>query len=770
MKTPFRTVILFALLLFVSIQFPEIGSASGLQPGSEAYWWSNQGEESIIEPGLRETLSTSQPDDMISVILTLRDQIDTSKIGGPDRGARLEALVTALQAKAKGTQKPLVNLLSDWQVEKLVASYTSFWVFNGLAVTATPGVINTLAEHPLVLRITPDETAFELSVNYSSPVEANISLVDAPALWDLGYRGQGVVVATMDTGVYLNHPDLIGQWRGGSNSWFDPYGEHPTTPSDTSGHGTQTLGIILGGDAGGTIVGVAPDAQWIAVKIFNDAGQATTAEIHAGFQWLLDPDGDPGTADAPHVVNNSWTFQSPGCNLEFQLDLQALRTAGILPVFSAGNAGPFSFTSMSPANNPEAFAVGAVDNLDQIYYYSSRGPSSCGEPETIFPEIVAPGVSVRTTERYGLYTQATGTSLAAPHVSGALALLLSAFSDATASQQEGALMNGAVDLGYLGPDNSFGYGRLNILEAYQILNNGGWATATPIPTPTATPEPPTPTPTVDLTVNLALNQPVWASSFQDDAHNGDMAVDGSPDTFWKSKKAVGKKVSPNEWIKVDLGSSVTINQVILEWDANYAQAYTLQVSEDDQNWSTIFNTTNGDGGSDPISLNAVSGRYILMESSAWSDGSLRTWLREFQVFGSSGNPLPTDTPTPTPTPTPTSGVLDPVHVGDLDGSSNPETRNRWSAAVTITIHDQSEFPVANATVSGSWSGAASNNASCTTDSNGQCTVSAANLKTRDSAVTFSLSDISGTSMLYQPVYNHDPDGDSDGYAITVTSP
>ena len=90
-------------------------------------------------------------------------------------------------------------------------------------------------------------------------------------------------------------------WRGGSNSWYDPYGQHPAVPTDMSGHGTWTMGVMVGGDAGGTSLGVAPEAQWISVKIFNDQGGATATAIHLGFQWLLDPDGDPATPDAPDV-------------------------------------------------------------------------------------------------------------------------------------------------------------------------------------------------------------------------------------------------------------------------------------------------------------------------------------------------------------------------------------------------------------------------------------------------------------------------------------
>ena len=141
---------------------------------------------------------------------------------------------------------------------------------------------------------------------------------------------------------------------------------------------------------------------------------------------VLDPDGNPATADAPHVVNNSWTFSSPGCNLEFQLDLEALRAAGIVPVFAAGNAGPAAATSRSPANNPGAFAVGAIDDGSLVHAGSSRGPSACTQDGAPYPELVAPGVDVWTSDLFGFYASFSGTSLAAPHVTGALALLLGA--------------------------------------------------------------------------------------------------------------------------------------------------------------------------------------------------------------------------------------------------------------------------------------------------------------------------------------------------------
>ena len=420
-----------------------------------------------IAPELSRQLASAGNGNTIAVIVTLRDQVDLGALTGSTRASRSRALVMALRAKAAATQGPLLSYLAGRQARGEASDVLPLWIFNGVALSATPAVVRELAARPEVLRITPD-AAVAAPASDPAPAEGNIALVNAPALWGLGFRGQGVVVANMDTGVDASHPDLAARWRGGTNSWFDPNGQHPT-PADVSGHGTATMGVMVGGSAGGTSIGVAPDAQWIAVKIFDDQGNATTSRIHQGFQWLLDPDGDAATADAPHVVNNSWTMGSTGCNLEFQLDLQSLRAAGILPVFAAGNFGPSASTSASPGNNPEAFAVGATTSSDLIWPGSSRGPSACGEPQTIFPELVAPGVNIRTSDLFGLYAQQTGTSLAAPHVTGALALLLDAYPSLTAEAQEAALEAGAVDLGAAGPDETFGHGRLDILAAYESV-------------------------------------------------------------------------------------------------------------------------------------------------------------------------------------------------------------------------------------------------------------------------------------------------------------
>ncbi|MBY0429923.1 MAG: S8 family serine peptidase, partial [Rhodospirillales bacterium] len=272
------------------------------------------------------------------------------------------------------------------------------------------------------------------------------------------------------------HPDLKARWRGGSNSWFDPYGQH-AQPTDMNGHGTHVAGLTVGGAAGGTAIGVAPDARWIAAKAFDDNGYGTLSGLHLAFQWTLDPDGDPATRDAPDVVNASWGLMGGAgqCNGEFQPDIDALRAAGIVVVFSAGNDGPNSGTSQSPGNNAGALAVGALDSAMTVPDFSSRGPSACDGG--LYPALAAPGVAVKTPDlSYGgifpdAYALVTGTSFSAPHVSGAVALLASAVPWATPDQIGNALKQSAQDAGTAGPDNQSGQGLIDVAAAYALIKN-----------------------------------------------------------------------------------------------------------------------------------------------------------------------------------------------------------------------------------------------------------------------------------------------------------
>jgi len=426
-----------------------------------------------ISAQLQSTLDTAGPREEIAVIIQLNDQIDRKQFRKFKKKLRRLKLLKKLKAKAANDQASLKTYLKTTGGKKL----RSLWIINGMAVKAKPSVIKKLAKRPEVKEVRLDAIVPLVSdtVSVTSTIEWNIGMVGADLLWNQGYQGQGIVIGSMDSGVDYRHNQLSGNWRGGTNSWFDPHGEH-NLPYDSDGHGTQTMGIMAGQNLNGTTIGVAPLAQWIAVKVFADNGDAFVSDIHEGFQWLLDPDGNPNTDDAPDIVNNSWGFPETkdSCYTEFSPDIQMFQDLGIGMVFSAGNqgAGP---SSISPANNPGVFAVGAVDEAQYITSFSSQGPSACDQ-NTIYPAAVAPGYLVNTADITfgGLFPNATilrtGTSFAAPHVTGVMALLLSSNPDLTPDDLETAIKNSSLDLGLTGADNVYGFGLINAADALTYLD------------------------------------------------------------------------------------------------------------------------------------------------------------------------------------------------------------------------------------------------------------------------------------------------------------
>ena len=408
----------------------------------------------------------------VRFIVQFADRVDVSSFPGKGKGkgVQLVSMLWALRKQANVSQADAVKLLKTRGAKRLI----QLWSINALAASASPGVIQALAALPGVQAVKLDDTLTAPSAQPAAAAapEWNLNTIRATELWNAGYDGTGTVVANMDTGVDVAHPDLATSWRDGSNSWFDPNGEH-ATPYDKAGHGTQTMSLMVGGDAGGSSIGVSPGAQWIAVKIFNDAGVASLSGIHQGFQWLLDPDGNPASNDVPDVVNNSWGFPNlvGQCYTEFDADINVLKAAGIAVVFSGGNQG--SLGSVSPGDNPSGFAIGSVDASLNLAASSSRGPSACDGG--FFPEVVAPGVSVKTADlTFGgvfpnSYATVSGTSFAAPHVAGTMALLRQANPASSVAELEQALTNSAFDLGLLGADDEYGYGVIDAVVANQLL-------------------------------------------------------------------------------------------------------------------------------------------------------------------------------------------------------------------------------------------------------------------------------------------------------------
>ncbi len=311
--------------------------------------------------------------------------------------------------------------------------------------------------------------------NFQSSPEWGISKIRADLVHNaLGINGAGIVVASIDSGVDWQHPALQSRYRGYTGAgklpqhlgnWFDATSQGATYPVDSNGHGTHTMGTMVGGNG----IGVAPGAQWIAARAFDSSGSAQSSWLHSAFQWILAPNGNP--ALAPDLVNNSWG-SSFGASTEFQPDIQALLSAGIYPVFSAGNNGPNSGTVGSPGSLDSAFAVGATDINDEVALFSSRGPSPWGK---IKPEVSAPGKEVRSSLPGGAYGTLSGTSMAAPHTSGVAALMLQA-SPGLANNLSGlsyAITSTAIWLGNPIPNNDYGWGRIDAYNAVMAVGPFG---------------------------------------------------------------------------------------------------------------------------------------------------------------------------------------------------------------------------------------------------------------------------------------------------------
>lgn len=437
----------------------------------------------VVDPALAWATSRMQPGTEVPVLLSLSDRLPLppSAARGAARRESVARLVRALQAKAAETQPAVLGRAAALGGRLAV----SLWAVNAIALRIPRERIPALSRlsgvesvrlDTILYAPSPPQYPAEVFFDTGAVVEWNVGLLRAPELWSNGHDGTGVVVATLDTGVDLQHPDVGPRWRGGAGSWYDPYGQH-AAPYDASGHGTQTMGLLLGGNAGGTAIGVAPGATWIAAKIFDDQGQGTVSGIHQAFQWLLDPDGNPDTDDAPDVVSNSWNFPSTvgACWTEFATDLAVLGAAAIAVVFAAGNDGGSAGTSESPANNLGAFPVGAVDSSLAVAPFSGRGPSACGGGT--FPSVVAGGVSVKSADlSFGgvvpnPWAVVTGTSFSAPQVAGVFALLASAFPSASIESLEEAIRSTSTDLGIPGPDGDFGFGVPDAVTAYKRLAN-----------------------------------------------------------------------------------------------------------------------------------------------------------------------------------------------------------------------------------------------------------------------------------------------------------
>jgi len=417
----------------------------------------------------------------LSVIITLRPPEHFTLAPLPDepKAARL-AWTATLKEQFAISSAPLESLLLQAQRSGELWTIQDLWIINGFAVTANPALIRRLALQPAVAAVRLDQRrlyldpAFESVTAASSErtgVEWGVERIRAPEVWEtLGITGAGIVVAGVDTGVDYQHPALNANYRGNlgygafehSHAWFDAV-SGGLYPYDDHGHGSHTLGTAVGQDG----IGVAPGARWIAVKILSGGGYGQDSWIHAGLQWLLAPGGDPLLA--PDVVVCSWGSTN-AWEETLAPDLAALKAAGILVVFAAGNEGPVAGSLRSPASLPGVFAVGASDPYEAVASFSSRGPSPWGE---IKPNVVAPGVNVRSAAPGGVYVEMNGTSMATPHVAGVGALLRSITPTISVPLLTYVITATAVPYTTTLPNNDSGWGRVDALAAVRMVTHPG---------------------------------------------------------------------------------------------------------------------------------------------------------------------------------------------------------------------------------------------------------------------------------------------------------
>jgi hypothetical protein len=424
------------------------------------------------------------------LFVIFKDQADISSLAKiPNRDVRLTAVYKKLTQEANKSQAGLRKNLDTFHVE-----YTPYYLENAMEVRGgtvarlyllTRSDVDRVLPSPRLRAVPPDKPSLGDLPAPDGSVQWNISMIGADKVWnEFGARGSGIVVGQSDSGVDGSHPAIHDRYRGVTQgddyNWFDPW-DGTTSPNDENGHGTHTMGTILGSNG----IGIAPEAQWIGC-VNLDRNLANPALYLDCMQFMLAPfphggdpfeDGDP--TKAAHVLNNSWGCPSlEGCDPNaLKVAADHLRDAGIFVVVSTGNDGPNCSTVASPLSLYDSvFSVGAINQSGDIADFSSRGPVTADGSGRMKPDISAPGVEIVSSTPQGTYAAFSGTSMAGPHVVGVVALLWSAVPELignidatkqllidTAKPYTGDTSMGCFSKGT--PNAAYGYGIVDVYAA-----------------------------------------------------------------------------------------------------------------------------------------------------------------------------------------------------------------------------------------------------------------------------------------------------------------
>jgi serine protease AprX len=518
-------------------------------------------------------------------------------------------------------------------ITSLVNSYNGkiiyrYSVIDGMAITMPDNKVDELKAMSGVKYVEKDQEVHAL-------LDKAVPQIGGDQVWASGYTGKGIKVAVIDTGVDGSHADLNGNKIVG---WVD-YVNGKTSPYDDHGHGTHVSSTIAGTGAAsnGKYKGVAPEASIIGVKVLGKDGSGSTTNIIKGIEWAVKNGAD--------VISMSLGSSTHSQSSDDAID-NAIK-AGVVCVIAAGNSGSGAKTIACPGDDVNAITVGAVDRNDAIASFSSRGPNRDG---SVKPDVCNMGVGLVAARATGTsqgkavdqyYTALSGTSMATPMTSGAVALLLQAKPDMTPAQVKDALTKTAKPLGGSVPNNNYGYGRVQTKVALDYILSGKLPepTPTPVPTPTPTPNPndPTPTPTP---------QPGgYAVSLMNLFARYNNQISTSIDKF---------QVLP--------GTTVTQGAMISN-TGGATDSYTMTVTGIPDAWWTLGGYNGGSlepNSAASMSLaitpsaSAAPGAYtITLTATSESDRSVSA-SKTYKV-NVAGAATPTPTPTPKPTATPTPG-------------------------------------------------------------------------------------------------------------------
>jgi len=443
------------------------------------------------------------PGELVPIRIEFNDNIDCFKLNQQFKdqqtpiNQRPKIVNSLLKEQAVKSQEFVINFLKKQTSSKTY--FHSFWIVNIIVARVEAATIEKLVQFPNIKSIKIENNQFIAHDNFDTSVDNNrtpngvengLIAINAPAMWALGYTGRGRLAYNYDTGVWPNHPAFSNRFIGNrfpmQQSWIGYFNTFPN--GSIQNHGTHTLGTIAGlVESTNDTIGVAFGSYWIANDFVTSTVQALPPIVNMieAFQWALNPDNDISTTeDIPDVINNSWRWYDGNDTIHcqgFVVNLMnAIEAVGIANVFSGGNSGPNNSSVNSPqriaTSEVNTFCVGSVNgNISfphPISNFSTRGPSQCSSSGSlaIHPEVVAPGQNVRSAWEQNNFNTISGTSMAAPHVSGAILLLKEAFPFLSGEELLWALYLSAVDLGVAGEDNIYGMGMIDVHAAFQHLS------------------------------------------------------------------------------------------------------------------------------------------------------------------------------------------------------------------------------------------------------------------------------------------------------------